>query len=324
MAASDLGPLFPILKNADLTSDAPSASTAGDSATGKVGLVSFPFRDSSGNVITHQLDASGRLQATSYQGGTWTTGRTWTLSNGTDSIAAVQSGTWTVQQGTPPWSVSQSGTWTVQQGTPPWSVVGNVAAGASDSGNPVKIGGVYNSTLPTLTNGQRGDVQLSSKGTVIVSGAAPVGSPPSADPVTIAGVDTLGNKQYLKESTAGHPLVDLNDGSGNAITSQAAGTQRALDVDIVGFSTSSNTRPNVTTSSSTILAANTSRKYAYIMNNSGSTIYIKFGAAAVLNQGIPITSGGMFEINKNNLFLGAINAIKSGGTVAVDVYEGTP
>lgn len=30
------------------------------------------------------------------QSGTWTTGRTWTLSNGTDSIAAVQSGTWNI------------------------------------------------------------------------------------------------------------------------------------------------------------------------------------------------------------------------------------
>lgn len=30
------------------------------------------------------------------QSGTWTTGRTWTLSSGTDSIAAVQSGTWNI------------------------------------------------------------------------------------------------------------------------------------------------------------------------------------------------------------------------------------
>jgi hypothetical protein len=37
---------------------------------------------------------------------------------------------------------------------------GNVASGATDSGNPVKIGGVYNSSAPTLTNGQRGDLQL--------------------------------------------------------------------------------------------------------------------------------------------------------------------
>ena len=39
---------------------------------------------------------------------------------------------------------------------------GQIASGATDSGNPVKIGGKYNATLPTLTDGQRGDVQLDS------------------------------------------------------------------------------------------------------------------------------------------------------------------
>lgn len=42
-------------------------------------------------------------------------------------------------------------------------VGGNVAAGATDSGNPLKVGGKYNSTLPTLTDGQRGDSQLTSR-----------------------------------------------------------------------------------------------------------------------------------------------------------------
>ncbi len=37
---------------------------------------------------------------------------------------------------------------------------GNVASGAADSGNPVKVGGRYNLSLPVLTDGQRGDLQL--------------------------------------------------------------------------------------------------------------------------------------------------------------------
>lgn len=48
-------------------------------------------------------------------------------------------------------------------------VVGNVANAAADSGNPVKVGGVFNSSLPTLTNGQRGDIQLTTKGTVPIA-----------------------------------------------------------------------------------------------------------------------------------------------------------
>lgn len=49
------------------------------------------------------------------------------------------------------------------------TTVGTVASGATDSGNPVKVGGVYNSTMPTLTNGQRGDAQLDANGNVAVS-----------------------------------------------------------------------------------------------------------------------------------------------------------
>lgn len=46
--------------------------------------------------------------------------------------------------------------------------VGNVASGATDSGNPVKVGGIYNTTLPTLTVGQRGDMQLDANGSLRV------------------------------------------------------------------------------------------------------------------------------------------------------------
>jgi hypothetical protein len=39
-------------------------------------------------------------------------------------------------------------------------VQGNVASGATDTGSPVKAGGRFNTTPPTLTNGQRGDLQV--------------------------------------------------------------------------------------------------------------------------------------------------------------------
>lgn len=48
-------------------------------------------------------------------------------------------------------------------------IQGNVASGATDSGNPVKVGGVYNTTLPTLTNGQRGDLQTSARSILYVN-----------------------------------------------------------------------------------------------------------------------------------------------------------
>lgn len=48
-------------------------------------------------------------------------------------------------------------------------VGGNVASGGADSGNPVKVGGKYNLTQPTFTDGQRGDLQLDSRGHLEVS-----------------------------------------------------------------------------------------------------------------------------------------------------------
>lgn len=46
---------------------------------------------------------------------------------------------------------------------------GTVAAGAADSGNPVKIGGRYSVTAPTLTDGQRGDLLIGVRSQAIMS-----------------------------------------------------------------------------------------------------------------------------------------------------------
>lgn len=48
-------------------------------------------------------------------------------------------------------------------------IQGNVAAATADSGSPVKVGGVYNTALPTLTDGQRGNLQLSPNGAAMVA-----------------------------------------------------------------------------------------------------------------------------------------------------------
>lgn len=44
------------------------------------------------------------------------------------------------------------------------AITGNVASLATDSGNPVKTGGVYNTSAPSPTNGQRVDTQVDGKG----------------------------------------------------------------------------------------------------------------------------------------------------------------
>lgn len=44
------------------------------------------------------------------------------------------------------------------------TVQGDVASGATDSGNPVKVGGIYESTATTYTNNQRGNLHIDTKG----------------------------------------------------------------------------------------------------------------------------------------------------------------
>jgi len=66
-----------------------------------------------------------------------------------------------------------------------FGVAGNVASGAADAGNPVKVGGRYAATLPTMLDGQRGDLMQDSRGGLIVSIAqggqsVSVGSPTDA------------------------------------------------------------------------------------------------------------------------------------------------
>lgn len=54
------------------------------------------------------------------------------------------------------------------------ALTGNVASGATDSGNPVKTGGVYNYSAPTLTTGQRGDTQIDASANTLVSQATKI------------------------------------------------------------------------------------------------------------------------------------------------------
>lgn len=125
------------------------------------------------------IPVSGTVAAT--QSGAWTTGRTWTLGSGTDSVSAVQSGawtagrTWTLASGTDSVAVVQSGTWTVQPGntqnTTAWLVqdtaTNTSAATAATRG--MQIMGVFNTTPATLTNGQSGFLQLDASQNLLVN-----------------------------------------------------------------------------------------------------------------------------------------------------------
>lgn len=88
-------------------------------------------------------------------------------------------------------------------------IAGTVAAGASDSGNPVKVGGIYESTLPTYTTGQRSDLHTGSRGLLMIEGGTAGGSTMIGNPIVIGLRDTSANAQSLAAIAAG----DAQNGS---------------------------------------------------------------------------------------------------------------
>lgn len=88
------------------------------------------------------------------------------------------------------------------------------------------------------------------------------------------------------------------------------------------FNTASNSKASVSNTSSVIISANSQRKYAAIVNDSDTVIYISFGSTAVINQGIRLNaSGGAYEITSNNLYTGDISAICSGSNKNITIIE---
>ena len=65
-------------------------------------------------------------------------------------------------------------------------VVGNVANGDTDTGNPVKIGAKYLTTLPTYADGDRVDLILGLNGQIGIEGNSTLGDTSNASPASIA------------------------------------------------------------------------------------------------------------------------------------------
>lgn len=117
------------------------------------------------------------------------------------------------------------------------SVQGSVASGATDSGNPVKVAGKYNSTKPTFTDGQRGDIQIGTRGSQIAQLALPDST--SAVTSQAAGADAVSNtfNAYLGASIPytfngttwdrNRSIINATDSTGTGIT--AAGILAQLD-----------------------------------------------------------------------------------------------
>lgn len=181
--------------------------------------------------------------------------------------------------------VSQSGTWTVQQGTPPWSVAGNVASAATDSGNPVKVGAVFNTTLPTFTTGQRGDLQIDSRGRLITT--------ISNFPTTLdTNYGTVGASTLRTASQVGNATgaADFNAGATGAQTLRVVANQGAPNTNANGWFarlTDGTDNVSVTTNGDLSTSDGLTNGGTYgnlVLTTAGTTYEAKVGASRLANR----------------------------------------
>jgi hypothetical protein len=203
---------------------------------------------------------------------------------------------------------------------------GNVASGAIDAGNPVKIGGVYFATPPTLTEGQRGDAQLDENGNlrVALSSDIEIGAVELKDATTDA-------RAFIKDASGSVTtsskalLVQTVDGSGsiNTIQGFAGNGVQALGnpVRIGGvYNSTSQTFPSGSiTDLQTDVRGNLKVSVAKFPNAAGTQVYSNafgdFTATPTVGTKDIVVSGLPFTLDVINVVGGKISQIASGGAI---------
>jgi len=91
------------------------------------------------------------------------------------------------------------------------------------------------------------------------------------------------------------------------------------------FDVMTNTKVSVANTTTAVLTAEARRRYALFVNDSDEVIYLSLSDTAVLNEGIRLNaSGGSYEINGTNMYVGDVSAISTSGsknlTVVFDLH----
>ena len=133
--------------------------------------------------------------------------------------------------------------------------------------------------------------------------------------------------QGLEKTAFSYLLINDASGASNTVT-VLVGDQNFIDAQTGNFAVTANKAPQsssfvnvnatVTTASAQLLAANAARQYLLIQNKDPSGIlYITFGAAATVANGLQISPGGAFELagTVSTQLINAIGSIASNANV---------
>jgi hypothetical protein len=169
--------------------------------------------------------------------------------------------------------------------------------------------GIKKITEPITINGRNASDTQTNVVKVTDDGKLMVDAALSVESVTVEGMATETTLAALKTV-----IDDVYDPSNHQLKTSASVSVSEVTVN-GSYSTPSHTTISVTTTSGQALASNTNRKYALLVNDSDTDMYIMLGSSAVLNQGIRINAnGGSYEMSNNfgNLYTGAISVIHGG------------
>jgi hypothetical protein len=179
--------------------------------------------------------------------------------------------------------------------------IDGVSATAATTGSTAMLsGGAVTTAAPTYTTGQMDALSLTTTGLLRVDGVFPINATtPTTDVTFVGGSVTTSAPTY----TTGQLSALSLDTAGNLRV--AAVTNKA--------STSNVTSVPGATSSTSVLAANSSRIFASIYNNTNKNMYILLGSgtASTSNFSILVMTTAYWEVP--NDYTGAINAIWSPG-----------
>lgn len=227
------------------------------------------------------------------------------------------------------------GTSTVTGGVAGSQGIGGLSAsGAAKSGNPVQVGGVFNTTQPTVTTGQTVEAQSTARGGLIVatgvdtftatvtqSTASNLRTQTSAEGATgsavpanaiqmgasdgtnlraprVYDVDTGGGAQYA----LGSAILAPNSGGATLVTSANTdnGSVGLAVYPISKFVQSSSPTTTAVTCATTATLApttiRTNRVTMTVFNNSSVTIYLG-GSTVTTSNGLPLLPGASFTDN---------------------------
>jgi hypothetical protein len=161
--------------------------------------LSTPPTLTNGQMVAFQTNVSGSLKVDGSAVTQPVSGTFWQATQPVSgTVTANQGGTWTVQPGntanTTAWLVTgtggtfpatQSGNWTSRIVGNGGAVIDGVIGNATAPANMIAVGGVFNTTRPTLTTGQSAAFQSNSNGVQLVDGST------VTQPVSIAAAVTV-------------------------------------------------------------------------------------------------------------------------------------